>query len=213
MSFEESEMRRLEERAHAALANDELTAAEIALLPRRFGDIGGPRVRYRREVRYHRLRLAATFGGLLVGAAVLGPPLSAAMSRWVAGNAAPAAPTVPAESTPAEEERTPAQTEYSFAPARERVAVRFDRALAGGLLTVGATDGQLVVFIVEYTAAAPAVVVTPHGVHVQNVGEARYRILLPSNVNVIDVDIAGLTSRSVPRPNSGETELSLGDQR
>ena len=211
MSFEEIDMRKLEERTHEALANDELTPAELALLPRRFSDIGGPRLRYRREVRNHRLWMAATFGSLLIGAAVLGPPLSAAMSRWVNADAAPAAPTVAAESTTAEEERAPAQTEYSFAPARERVAARFDRPLAGASLTVAATNGPLVVFTVEYTDAAPAVVVTPHGVRVQNAGEARYRILLPPNVNVVDVAIAGLTSQSVLRPTTGETELSLGD--
>lgn len=211
MSFEESDMRRLEERAHRALANDELTPAELALLPRRFGDIGGPRARYRRDVRNHRLRMAATFGGLLVGAAVLGPPLSAAVSRWVGEDAAPAAPTVVAESARAAETPAPTHTEYSFEPARERIGARFDRPMAGASLTVGVTDGRLVVFTVERREAAPTVVVTPNGVRVQNAAaQTRYRILLPPSVTVVDVDVDGLNSRSVLRPTASETEVSLG---
>lgn len=210
MSFEESEMRRLEERAHQALAKEELTPAELALLPRRFADIGGPRLRYRRDVRNHRLSMAAAFGGLLIGAAVLGPPLSAAVSRWVAAEEAPAAPIVPAESARAEEARGPTHTEYSFAPARARIAARFDRPQAGASLTVGATNGRLVVFSVERRDAAPTVVVTPDGVRVQNAAaQTRYRILLPPSVTVLDVGVDGLAARSVLRPTAGETALSL----
>ena len=211
MSFEETEMRKLEERAHAALANDELTPAELALLPRRYADIGGTRARFRHDVRNHRLRMAAAFGGLLVGAAVLGPPLSAAVTRWLGADDAPAAPLVVAESARAEEPR-PATTltEYSFAPSGERVSARFDRAQAGASLTVGAATGPLVVFTVERREDAPAVLVTPGGVRVQNAAaETRYRILLPANVTAVDVDITGLASRAVSRPSAGETELSL----
>ena len=210
MSFEDSEMRKLEERAHEALANDQLTPAEVALLPRRFQDIHGARMRYRRDVRNHRLRMAATFGGLLLGASLLGPPLSAAVLRWVRADATPAAPVVAAPSTPAVDAAAPRPTEYSFAPAHERVAARFDRAQAGASLIVGATNEALVIFIVERRNAAPAVLVTPDGVHVQNAtAETRYRILLPPSVVAVDVEVDGLDSQSVPRPNDGETKLSL----